>query len=69
MEQEGRIGVREAAAMLGLSVRQVRRLRRKLGEGYETQVTTQEVARLTLSRAAVERMAAEREGRSADPNV
>jgi len=55
--------------MLGLSVRQVRRLRRKLGEGYETQVTTQEVARLTLSRAAVERMAAEREGRSADPNV
>lgn len=63
--------VHEAAARLGLSVRQVRRLAKTRLDGrrdvQDIVQPKQEV--LTVDRQAVEQLKAEREGRSADDNV
>ncbi len=70
MIHEGRITVHEAAKALGLSVRQMRRYKERLGGKLEVaDVVQPQQEVLTFDREAFERMKAEREGRSADDNV
>ncbi len=71
MTEEGRITVHEAAALLGLSVRQVRRYKERLQGKLEVQDVVQPAQEvLMLDRQAVLALKAEREGSSAnDPNV
>lgn len=70
MQEEGRITVHEAARELGLSVRQVRRYKQRLGGRLDVQDVVQPAqAVLTFDRQAVAQLKAEREGRSADDNV
>ena len=67
---EGRITVHEAAKALGLSVRQMRRYKERLGGKLEEQDVIQPAQGvLTFDRAAFERLRAEREGRSAEDIV
>lgn len=67
---EGRITVHEAAKAMGLSVRQMRRYKARLGGKLEVvDVVQPQQEVLTFDRQAVERFKAEREGRSVDDNV
>jgi len=64
---EGRITVHEAAKALGLSVRQMRRYKERLGGKLEVaDVVQPQQEVLTFDRTAFEQFKAEREGRSAD---
>lgn len=69
--EEGRITVHEAAAVLGLSVRQVRRLAKtRLNGKLEVQDVVQPAQEvLTVDRRAVLVLKAEREGLSANEGV
>ena len=70
MPEEGRITVHEAAKELGLSVRQMRRYKERLGGRLEEQDVIQPAQDvLTFDRVVFERFKAEREGRSADDVV
>ena len=70
MGETERISLPEAARLLGLSVRQMRRYKQRLGARLEVADVVQPAQEvLTFDRAAVESFKAEREGRSAEPNV
>ena len=68
---EGRMTVHEAAELLGLSVRQVRRLAKtRLHGRLEVQDVVQPAQEvLTVDRRAVAQLKAEREGSSAETDV
>lgn len=66
MTDDERIDLPEAVRLLGLSARQVRRYRQRLGARLEVRDVVQPAQEvLTFSRQAVEQFRAEREGRSA----
>lgn len=67
MTTDERIELPEAAELLGLSPRQVRRYRDQLGAQLEMRPVVQPPQPvLTFSRSAVEHLRAEREGRASE---
>lgn len=70
MDDQERVDIREAARLLGLSARQVRRYRDRLGGQLEDRPITQPTQPvLTFSRAEVLRLKAERESQPVQPDV
>lgn len=70
MQEDERIDVQEAAIILGLSTRQVRRLRAHLDARLEVRNVVQPDTKvLTVSKNAVVRLKAEREGQPANEMV
>ena len=70
MDERERIDVHEAAKILGMSVRNVRRYKARLGGALETEPVIQPAQPvLKLNKAAVLRFKAEREKRVIPDNV